>query len=85
MPLNESERGVLAKIGALNCFDRHRRSALWDAEGVFDEEDLFSGVVDEAAPLIPINPLERLRADYDGIREGRSPDVVILDMTVLIS
>src|SRR5438045_300775 len=30
--LNKDELRTLAQIGALNCFDAHRRDALWDVE-----------------------------------------------------
>jgi error-prone DNA polymerase len=75
VPLNKSERRVLAKIGALNALSRHRRTALWEVESLFDEEDLFSseGIEPREAPLSPMNPLERLQADYDGTRVTTGP------------
>jgi error-prone DNA polymerase len=75
IPLNKTERRVLAKIGALNLLSEHRRTALWDVESLFDENDLFAreGVVDRDAPLLPMNPLERLQADYDGTRVTTGP------------
>ena len=42
VPLNKAERRVLAKIGALNTWGKHRRSALWEVESIFDESDLLS-------------------------------------------
>ena len=73
--LNKTERRVLAKIGAFNLLSAHRRSALWDVESLFDETDLFSGEGIEArdGPLLPMNPLERLQADYDGTRVTTGP------------
>jgi error-prone DNA polymerase len=73
--LNKNERRVLAKIGALNLLSDHRRTALWEVESVFDDNDLFSseGVADREAPLVPMNPLERLQADYDGTRVTTGP------------
>jgi error-prone DNA polymerase len=75
VPLNKTERRVLAKIGALNFLSAHRRTALWDVESLFDENDLFSGEGIEARdrPLLPMNPLERLQADYDGTRVTTGP------------
>ena len=68
IPLNKTERRVLAKIGALNFLSDHRRTALWNVESLFDKSDLFSseGVRERNIPLLPMNPLERLQADYDG-------------------
>jgi error-prone DNA polymerase len=68
VPLNKTERRVLAKIGALNSLGRHRRSALWDVEAIFDPDDLFSTgepALDER-PLPAMTPVERLQADYAG-------------------
>ena len=75
VPLNKAERRVLAKIGAFNALGQHRRSALWDVESLFDEEDLLTAR-DEAsslAPLLPMTPLERLQADYAGTRLTTGP------------
>jgi len=74
VPLNKTERRVLAKIGALNGLSEHRRTALWDVETLFHEDDLFSGV--QAAisePLESMDGLERLQADYDGTRVTTGP------------
>jgi error-prone DNA polymerase len=78
VPLNKGERRVLAKIGALNRLGRHRRSALWDVETLFDPDDLFSHRVPERekTPLHPMNPLERLQADYDGTSLTTGPHPV---------
>ena len=75
VPLNKAERRVLAKIGALNALDKHRRSALWDVEAIFDENDLLSDLRagQEEIPLLPMNSLERLQADYDGTRVTTGP------------
>jgi error-prone DNA polymerase len=75
VPLNKAERRVLAKIGALNALSDHRRAALWDVESRFDESDLFSseGVLNREAPLLPMDGLERLQADYDGTRVTTGP------------
>ena len=73
--LNKTERRVLAKIGALNLLSEHRRTALWEVESLFDENDLFSneGLHERDIPLLPMNPLERLQADYDGTRVTTGP------------
>jgi error-prone DNA polymerase len=78
VPLNKEERRVLAKIGALNLLGRHRRSALWDVEALFDPDDLFSNQAPERGemPLDAMNPLERLQADYDGTSLTTGPHPV---------
>jgi len=71
--LSKEELRTLAEIGALNCFAAHRREALWQAEKRIRVEDLFapgsSSAVASAAdssPLISMNEMERLQADYAG-------------------
>lgn len=87
--LHKDERRVLAKIGALNGLAEHRRAALWQAELDLDPDDLFLGgnrsarsEVDRAAPterrppsdsLPPMNPTERLAADYAGLHLTTGP------------
>ena len=74
VPLNKAERRVLARIGAFNLFSDHRRSALWEVEALFDKEDLLQEKAAETGmPLLPMNPLERLQADYDGTRVTTGP------------
>jgi error-prone DNA polymerase len=67
---------ALAKIGALNGLAEHRRDAQWKVEISRDAEDLFARVEKEAPlPLVQMNPIERLRADYSGtgLSVGRHP------------
>ena len=76
VPLSKSELRRLAEIGAVNCFADHRRDALWEAERVLPENDLFT--LNETpreidSPLEPMNPVERLRADYEGMRLTTGP------------
>ncbi|HSI64390.1 MAG TPA: OB-fold nucleic acid binding domain-containing protein, partial [Candidatus Saccharimonadia bacterium] len=69
--LSRDERRVLAKAGALNTLTPHRRTALWEVERE-RQDDLFSrkgGIQEsstsyEVSPLAPMNPVERLEADY---------------------
>jgi error-prone DNA polymerase len=64
----------LAAIGALNAYVENRRDALWaveeliDREGLFARRDAEAGPGGESAdsPLQPMNPRERLAADYAG-------------------
>ncbi len=79
IPKNELD--VLAEIGALNSLgDRiHRREALWQVESVWRPKGpLFEGqdnALPEPGPLAPMNPLERLEADYrgTGLTVGKHP------------
>jgi error-prone DNA polymerase len=77
VPLNKSERRVLAQIGALNLLSEHRRTALWNVESVFDGDDLFSGQsLEGEKPLEPMNGVERLQADFDGTRVTTGPHMM---------
>ncbi len=67
---DRDELRTLASIGALNCFEKSRRHALWEVELGYDPSDLFSDVDEESQGLSPLevmNYVERLHADYDGV------------------
>ena len=68
---DRDELRTLASIGALNCFERSRRHALWSVETVYDPGDLFADAVAEdesgLSPLEIMTDVERLQADYQGI------------------
>ncbi|MDB6150698.1 MAG: polymerase alpha subunit [Chthoniobacter sp.] len=71
--LGRDEWRTLAEIGAFKAYAAHRRAALWVVEEEQPEEDLFTCAMNGAAPtrvfihpLPPMNPAERLRADYAG-------------------
>ena len=70
--LGSGELETLSATGALNGLASHRRAALWEASRVLREEDLLEaegGVGKKAdGPLEPMTAVERLRADYDGLR-----------------
>ena len=77
----KNELDVLAEIGALNSLGEgmHRREAMWQVEGVwrpkgplFDAQD---DSLPEPGPLAPMEPLERLEADYRGagLTVGKHP------------
>ncbi len=75
--LSQEEARTLAEIGALNCFAAHRRDAMWKVEQERRVEDLFGGMDEESAssPLQPMEPRERLHADFSGthLTVGRHP------------
>ena len=77
--LDKGELRALAQIGALNCFARHRRDALWQVEKDMFDDDLFAWAArrapppEETSPLPAMDALERLRADYKGMRLTTGP------------
>jgi len=79
--LAKEEARTLAEIGALNCFAAHRRDAMWKVERERRSEDLFADMDDAAAisSLPPMEPTERLRADFSGthLTVGRHPMALI--------
>ena len=65
----KAELRALARLGALNeLCGGHRRAALWAVEKeAHQEENLclqFDPVPEAAAPLRPMDPVERMQADY---------------------
>ncbi len=69
----------LAKVGALNGLAEHRRAAQWQTEFARDPDDLFSRAEEpQAPPLRPMNPFERLNADYAGTRLTIGPHPMAL-------
>ncbi|RFC43714.1 MAG: error-prone DNA polymerase [Verrucomicrobia bacterium] len=65
IPLDE--RRLLAQAGALNALPgaAHRRDALWKAERLPREQDLFSCLEVPEDRLARMSPVERLQADYE--------------------
>ena len=76
--LSKEELRTLAELGALNCFAKHRRSAMWKAEEpLFDDlvgNSLRRGAANSTrgacapqnkeSPLLPMTVQERVTADY---------------------
>ena len=81
--LNKDEMRVLAEIGALNCFAAHRRDALWEVERPV-ENNLFKASPAHhpssvpGSPLLPMNPVERLQADFNGLELTTGPHPMTL-------
>jgi error-prone DNA polymerase len=86
--LGKDELRTLAEIGALNCFASHRRDALWEVERKIYEHDLFEPGARksspaapagpghaEASPLAPMTYVERIQADFSGMKltTGKHP------------
>ncbi|HEY5892297.1 MAG TPA: error-prone DNA polymerase [Chthoniobacterales bacterium] len=76
---------TLAKIGALNGLDdqaKHRRASQWQIEVLREPGDLFASAESlETLPLLPMNAIERTRADYagTGLTTGHHPMALIRD------
>ncbi|WP_438483548.1 DNA polymerase III subunit alpha [Oleiharenicola lentus] len=74
-----TDRRALAAVGALNCFGLHRRSAMWQVEAAWSEqEDLFRKFAEtdtEHSPLAAMTVTERFQADFSGtgVTAGRHP------------
>jgi error-prone DNA polymerase len=79
---SKDELRTLAEIGALNCFAPHRRAAMWHAERTRRGGDLFAshgaGADGAVAPLRPMDAVERLQADYDGLQLTTGPHPMAL-------
>jgi error-prone DNA polymerase len=71
---DRDELRVLAKAGALNSLIGHRRDALWAIERAIHQGELFSEDVEESiSPLAPMQPVERLAADFSTMRLTTGP------------
>jgi error-prone DNA polymerase len=70
---------TLAKIGALNGLSEHRRAAMWEVEVRREEDDLFAREErQDELPLKPMDPFERVRADYAGTSLTTGPHPMAL-------
>src|SRR4029077_14490991 len=67
--LSKEELRTLAELGALNCFAKHRRAAMWNVEESVREDLVRAGLaVDETdavdSPLLAMTVQDRVTADY---------------------
>jgi error-prone DNA polymerase len=70
------ELRTLAKAGALNPLATHRRQALWSVEAEFYQDQLFNPDPETSAPLLPMEPIERLTSDFETMRLTVGPHPV---------
>jgi error-prone DNA polymerase len=71
---DRDELRILAKAGTLNSLIGHRRDALWAVENELHQGELFSNVADKlTSPLTPMQPVERLAADFSTMRLTTGP------------
>ena len=70
VPCSAAEWTTLGEIGALNTLSPHRRAALWSVSRPHREGELWSGGADPGpdSPLAAMTPVERVQADYGGLR-----------------
>ncbi len=77
--LQRDERRILAEIGAFAQFTAHRRDALWQVEQPLPAGDLFTRIPEDPIPemddtiLSPMDPRERMEADYRGLHLSTGP------------
>jgi len=77
--LSKTAMRALAKIGALNDLGGHRRAAQWQVEIARAPDDLFgSAETSQPPPLRPMDPFERLNADYAGTTLTTGPHPMAL-------
>jgi error-prone DNA polymerase len=71
---DRDELRILAKAGTLNSLIGHRRDALWAVENELHQGELFSNGADNlTSPLTPMQPVERLAADFSTMRLTTGP------------
>jgi len=77
---SKDELRTLAEIGALNAVAPHRRAALWETERTQRVDELFNGstTAEPSMPLQPMDAVERLKADYSGLRLTTGPHPMAL-------
>src|ERR1700676_2479571 len=71
---DRDELRILAKAGVLNPLIGLRRDALWAVENELHQGELFSDVPEKlTSPLSPMQPVERLAADFNTMRLTTGP------------
>src|SRR5438132_1112548 len=81
VPLSKDELRRLAELGALNCFAKHRRAAMWDVEETIHDDLLtssrgvavFGTSASTTAPLARMTLPERVKADYETMNLTTGP------------
>ena len=66
-----TERRALAAVGALDVFSHHRRTALWQVEAAWSDDEAlfkqFANAYRDDSPLAAMSRVEELRADFSGL------------------
>ena len=78
VPLDKPVWRTLARIGALNGLVEHRREGLWQVEMPLNELGQLLPPA-EKTPLLPMDPFERMEADFTGtgVTTGAHPMALI--------
>ena len=78
--LSKEELRTLAELGALNCFTKHRRAAMWKVEETIHDDlakqkrqALAAASASTTSPLKPMTMPERVRADYETMNLTAGP------------
>jgi len=76
--LSKEELRTLAELGALNCFAKHRRAAMWKVEETLHDDLVRAGLAVEEtnpadSPLLPMTVQERVTADYQTMNLTAGP------------
>lgn len=79
--LTKDELRALAELGALNCFAKHRRAAMWQGEEPLYDDllgnalpgRLCPGAPREDSPLAPMTLPERVQTDYERMNLTTGP------------
>jgi error-prone DNA polymerase len=72
VPLSKEELRTLAELGALNCFAKHRRAAMWKVEETI-HDDLARIRSTSFSLLKPMTMPERVGADYETMNLTAGP------------
>ncbi|MFN2540676.1 MAG: DNA polymerase III subunit alpha, partial [Chthoniobacterales bacterium] len=82
VPLAKGELRMLAELGALNCFAKHRRAALWGVEETLHHD--LVGRADVSSADFGVSPKSlRKRDAFEGARDARpTQDSPLVPMTV---
>ena len=73
--VSKEELRTLAELGALNCFAKHRRAAMWKVEETI-HDDLLGDTcapLNGESPLLPMMVQERVTADYQTMNLTTGP------------
>src|SRR5438477_4043930 len=76
--LSKEELRTLAELGALNCFAKHRRAAMWKVEealhdDLLGEKSVVAAATTATTPLLPMTVQERVTADYQTMNLTTGP------------
>ena len=71
--LSKEELRTLAELGALNCFSKHRRAAMWKVEEALYDDLATQRSTSSSSPLLAMTVQERVTADYQTMNLTTGP------------